>query len=154
MQWTEELIGKISTPRLHLIDRAHLQQFAEAAHLNYPPYRDTGAAQKAGYADVLAAPTFAFTLTSGPIEGLELPGAGIIHGEQSFDYGVPIVAGDQISVSSTVVELKRRGPRIFLTLSTEGRNQHNEEVFRSTSLLIVAVPAEIPLAPTKEETLS
>lgn len=137
MQWSDELIGRHSAPRVHHIDRCALQQFSCAVGLTYPPYCDTESARQAGYPDVIAPPTFPFTLAANAIPGIDMPAAGIIHGEQDFEYGAPIVAGDHISVVSSIHALKRRAKIVFLTIRTVGTNQRDEQAFVSQSLLLI-----------------
>lgn len=137
MEWSNDLIGRCSAPKTHHIHRGALEQFARALELHYLPYFDPEAAKSAGFRDVIAPPTFAITLTANEIPGLELPGAGIIHGEQQFSYHEPITAGDEIQVVQCIEKLKARGAAVFLTLKTAGRNTQGDEVFVSRSLLIV-----------------
>ncbi|MHB1953166.1 MAG: FAS1-like dehydratase domain-containing protein [Sulfobacillus sp.] len=129
-------VGATSSPLSHDIEVGAIRRFAQALGLTYAPFYDTAAAQAAGYRDVVAPPTFVITLNGALIPGLALPDAGLIHGEQSFRYGVPVVAHDVITVVSTLIDVKSRGPLTFLTVETKGSNQHQEEAFVSESTII------------------
>ncbi|WP_053958930.1 FAS1-like dehydratase domain-containing protein [Sulfobacillus thermosulfidooxidans] len=139
MKWTEDLIGRCSSPKTYHIDREMLKQFSQSLELTYPPYFDKEAAQSEGYRDIIAPPTFAFTLTAGEIPGFELPAAGIIHGEQQFEYALPLTAGDEIQVVACVDNLKKRGSTVFLTLKTVAHNLLGDMVFVSRSLFIITL---------------
>ncbi|WP_158246183.1 MaoC family dehydratase N-terminal domain-containing protein [Sulfobacillus sp. hq2] len=142
MPWTDDLIGRQSPQTHHHIDRCTIQQFARALRLTYAPYFDPEAARQMGYSDVIAPPTFPFTLTAAPIEGLDLPPNGIIHGEQQFAYGAPITAGDDITVTSMVQGIKRRANMVFLTIRTQGINQQGKMAFTAESLFIITVSSQ------------
>ena len=137
MQWSTDLIGQCSVPKTHHIQRGVVEQFARALDLTYPLYFDSEAAKSAGFQNVIAPPTFAFTLTADAIPGLDLPEAGIIHGEQEITSYHPITAGDEIQVIQCVENVKERGSAVFLTLKTTGNNRHGEVMFMSRSVLIV-----------------
>ncbi|OLZ08865.1 FAS1-like dehydratase domain-containing protein [Sulfobacillus thermosulfidooxidans] len=145
MEWTEDLIGRCSSPKMYHIDRDTLKQFSRSLELTYPPYFDPEAARSEGYHDIIAPPTFAFTLTAGDIPGLELPDAGIIHGEQQFEYALPLTAGDEVHVVACIDNLKKRGSTVFLTLKTIAHNSQNEMVFVSRSLFIITLDKESAL---------
>lgn len=129
-------VGTQSPPYSHVVEPGAIRRFVEALGLEYQPYRDVDSARAAGYRDVVAPPTFMITLHAQPIPGLDLPEAGLIHGEQTFRYGEPVVAHDVITVVSRLVEVKTRGPLTFLTLETTGINQEQAMTFVSTSTII------------------
>ncbi len=129
-------IGTTSDPKVHTIEAGAIRNFAEALGLQFPAYFSKVQAQDLGFQDVIAPPTFAITLQGHAVPGLDLPKAGLIHGEQSFKFGDPITVHDEISVVTQVIETKARGPLTFLTLETVGTNQHLRWVFTSTSTII------------------
>lgn len=137
MPLSPTLVGLSTPARTYEIEKGAIRRFAEALESTNPLYLSEEAARAAGYPGLLAPPTFAITMSGLPVPGLPLPDTGIIHGEQSFDYGVPMTAGDSITVITTVSDLKSRGPLSFVTLVTEGTNARGEFAFRSRTLLII-----------------
>ncbi len=134
-------IGTMSTPKMHAIEAGAIRDFAEALGLQYPAYYSQSQARTLGFQDVVAPPTFAITLQGHAVPGLDLPKAGLIHGEQSFKFGAPIVVHDTVSVVTQVIGTKARGPLTFLTLETVGTNQDQHWVFTSTSTIIASQEA-------------
>ncbi|MDA8193498.1 MAG: MaoC family dehydratase N-terminal domain-containing protein [Thermaerobacter sp.] len=134
-------IGRRSAPCETEIEKGALRRFAEALGVDNPLYYDLRAAQAAGFRNIPAPPTFGVTLPQNPVPGLVLPEAGLIHGEQEFCYGEPMVAGDTIGVSAWLEEAKsRRGARgnmTILTIMREATNQYGQIAFTARSVLVV-----------------
>ncbi len=65
----------------------------------------------------------------------------MLHGEQQFEYGRPIVAGDRITVKSRVADVQEKagpsGPMDVIVIEDEGRGADGELVFRSREMLIL-----------------
>jgi acyl dehydratase len=135
------LCGVRSEPKANRIAREAVQQFARVLGHTQPHYWDPAAAMALGFRDVVAPPTYAFTLAFNPIPGLVLPRQGLIHSEQAFRYGVPIQAGDTIWVTAWLDDAKVRYPRgrlfAIVRIGTHGINQQREWVFDGVSGLIV-----------------
>jgi len=78
------------------VSRVKIAEFAGAIGDPNPVYRDRGAAQAAGYPDVIAPPTFPVVIAmaaSGQAvadPGLGLNYAMVVHGEQRFEYSRPL----------------------------------------------------------------
>ncbi len=137
------LIGRESEPVVHEVEKGALRRFAEALGDPNPVYVDEGAARAAGYTSLVAPPTFAVVLTSNERfrHSLDLGTRSILHGEQQFEYGRPIVAGDRITVRSKVADVHERagasGPMDVLVVEDEGRDDKGELVFRTRAMLIL-----------------
>ena len=58
---------------------------------------------------------------------LDLGTRAVLHGEQSFEYARPIVAGDRLTVRSKVVDVQERagasGPMDVLVVEDEARDE-------------------------------
>jgi len=127
------------------IERGRLKFFAKATGETDPIYSDLEAARAAGYGDIPAPPTFLFAanLDSGVtfrlLEDMAIPLSSILHGEQSFEYFAPVVAGDEITATSRIGDIydKRGGALEFIDLETEAVNQTGEAVARLRSLIVV-----------------
>lgn len=136
-----QLIGTTSAATTVEVEKGAIRRFAQALGDTNPLYWDEAAAQAAGFRSLVAPPTFPVTLGRNPIPGLTLPSAGMIHGEQEFQYGEPIVAGDVITITTTLADVKSRsgsrGHMTILTFKTEGVNQAAKPVFISRAVVIV-----------------
>jgi len=127
------------------IDRRRLQFFAKAIGETNPIYTDLAAAQAAGLADLPAPPTFLFAaeLDSGGLDQLldelQVPIAKILHGEQGFVYHRRVLAGDTITVTSTIDDIydKKNGALEFVVKSSRAVNQRGEHVADLRSVIVV-----------------
>jgi len=137
------LIGRESEPVQHDVEKNAIRRFAEALGDPNPLYQDEGAARAAGYAGLVAPPTFPLALTANERfrHSLDLGTRSILHGEQLFEYARPIVAGDRITVVTRVADVQEKagasGPMDVLVLEDEGRDDRGEWVFRSRATLIL-----------------
>ncbi|MDF3889189.1 MaoC family dehydratase N-terminal domain-containing protein [Cupriavidus basilensis] len=140
-KWIGHEIGSSVLP----VERGRLKFFAKAIGETNPVYLDESAAREAGYADLPAPPTFLFTaeLDSGAmfglLERLGVPIRKVLHGEQSFEYLGPIVAGDTVTVTSRVKDIyeKKGGALEFIETESQVANQRGEPVGRLRSLTVV-----------------
>jgi acyl dehydratase len=124
------------------VSRVKIAEFAAAIGDPNPLYRDRPAAQAAGYADVIAPPTFPIVLSmasagaavADPDLGLNY--AMVVHGEQRFQYTRPIVAGDVLTAQPTITEIRDAGRNVMLTTSTEIRTLQGELVCTAIGTLV------------------
>lgn len=73
---------------------------------------------------------------------LNEPDAGIdfsrvVHGEQSFTYDRPIVAGDELTATLTVTGVKTLGGNAMVTAQSTMNDAEGEHVVTATSTLVV-----------------
>jgi len=140
-KWIGHDIGRSVLP----IERGRLKFFAKAIGETDPVYTDEAAARDAGYADLPAPPTFLFAaeLDSGAMFGLldrlGVPHEKVLHGEESFEYLGPVVAGDTVTVSSRIKDIydKKGGALEFIEIESQAVNQHGDPVVRFRSLTVV-----------------
>ena len=101
-----ELVG-------NLVERGAVRRFAEAIDDPSPLYVDEGAAARNRYGRIVALPTFPRTFDYGRIEGLELPPAGLIHGEFRIAYERPLLVDEELlrrmELKASYDEQSRRG---------------------------------------------
>lgn len=146
MYYDTNRVGERSIPRRHEIDKGSIRRFAEALGDDNPIYLDEQIARAQGFLGIPAPPTFAVTLRRNPVPGLNLPSAGVIHGEQEFIYGRPMCVGDWITVVAWLDQVKlrpgRRGQMTLLTVNTEGQHDSGEMGFQSWSVLIITEGAD------------
>src|SRR4030095_12355632 len=127
------------------VERGRLRVFAKATGQTDPVYTDLAAARAAGYADLPAPPTFLFCAeldANVTFSMLEMLGVGlerILHGEQSFDYLQPVVAGDTVTVRSHIAEIyaRKAGALQFVVTESVVCNQHQQEAARMRSAIVV-----------------
>jgi len=124
------------------ISRVKIRDFADAIGDPSPVFRDVAAAQAAGYPDVIAPPTFPIVITAAagnraatdPELGVNY--AMVVHGEQSFSYVRPMVAGDVVTAQTTITDIRDAGRNTLLTNTTEFRTLDGELVCTAHSTLV------------------
>lgn len=138
------LIGRESEGVVHEVERGAIRRFAEAVGDSNRIYVDEEAARAAGHPTVVAPPTFPVTLTMNEkfraSLGLEPGRRSLLHSEQQFEYGRPILAGDRITVKTRVADVQEHegasGSMHVLVLEDEGRDPQGAMVFRSRTVLV------------------
>ncbi len=124
------------------VSRVKIAEFADAIGDPNPVFRDTAAAQAAGYPDVIAPPTFpiviamAASATAVADPGLGLNYAMVVHGEQRFEYSRPLHAGDVVTAQSTISGIRAVGSITMLTTETQIRTITGEHVCTGYSTLV------------------
>jgi len=127
----------------YLVGREKVREFARAVYASSPINTDPDAARAAGYADVVAPPTFAIVVTDATLQQLlEDPEAGVdftrvVHGDQRFAYSRPIVAGDELTATMTVTSVKSIGGHSMVTAESEIVDAEGAHVVTATSTLVV-----------------
>ena len=127
----------------YLVGREKVREFARAVFATSPINTDVDAARAAGYADVVAPPTFAIVLQQLTLDQLvAVPDSGIemtklVHGEQRFAYTRPIVAGDELTATLAVTSIKTLGGNAMVTAETAITDLAGAHVVTATSILVV-----------------
>ena len=127
-------IGKTYPATTYAVGREKIREYASAVGETNPLYLDVDAARAAGYADVVAPPMFAVVYGGralwpalfDPELGIDFP--NMLHASQDFDWGVVVVAGDEIETTITVKDIGERGGMGFYELMSESRNERGETV--------------------------
>jgi acyl dehydratase len=136
-------IGKTYEPVGYAVGREKIREYAAAVGETNPLHHDVRAARAAGYADVVAPPMFAVVYASrslapalfDPEVGLDF--ARMVHGGQDFRWGPVVVAGDEITTSTTVSDISTRGAMEFFVFESVSENQRGEMVCTGTWTNIV-----------------
>lgn len=138
-----EAIGKSYPPGVYAVGREKVREYANAVGETDALHLDVEAARAAGYADVVAPPMFA-VVYSAPVMAPAIfdPEVGInfaamVHGGQEFQWGKPVVAGDEITTTATVKDISERNGMGFYVFETVSRNQDGETVCTATWTNIV-----------------
>ncbi len=134
MSASRHAIGKSYPPVSYAVGREKIREFAAAVSETNPLYFDVDAARAAGYADVVAPPMFAVVYAGravtpalfDPEVGIDFP--RMLHGGQEFRWGPLVVAGDEISTSTTVKDISEHGGMRFYVFETASTNQDSATV--------------------------
>lgn len=134
-------VGSETVPAFYDIEKGAIRKFARAIGDPNPLYVDEAAARAAGYAGIIAPPTFARLLIPG--EGkrpFPQPFKRILDGGSSYRYNEPLVAGDRVRVVSTLSELfekqGRLGVMLFKVHEARYENQHGRVALTQRSTVI------------------
>ena len=138
-----DAIGKEYPAEVYAIAREKVREYAAAVGESDPIHTDVEAARAAGYGDVVAPPMFAVVYSApvmrpaifDPDVGLNF--ATMVHGGQEFEWGEPVVAGDEITSMGRVKDISERDGMGFYVFETVSRNQRGETVCRATWTNIV-----------------
>ena len=144
MAVNDAIVGK-QYPALdpYLVGREKIREFARAVMSETALHNSVQSAQDAGFADLVAPPTFAVIvqeralalLLDDPDSGIDY--ARIVHGDQRFDYSRPIVAGDELHPVMTVTRVQSLGGHSMVTSETVVNDQAGHHVVTATSTLVV-----------------
>jgi acyl dehydratase len=129
-----EAIGKTYPAVTYAVGREKIREYASAVGETNSLFFDVDAARAAGYADVVAPPMFAVVYAARSITpALFDPEVGIdfgrmLHAGQEFEWGPLVVAGDEITTTTTVAEIEERRGMGFYVFRTDSLNQRGETV--------------------------
>lgn len=127
----------------YLVGREKIREFSRAVFATNPINTDVDAARAAGYADVVAPPTFAVVIQEGTLaQLLAEPDAGIeltrvVHGSQQFSYSRPIVAGDELTAQLSIESVKALAGNALVTAVSNITDATGAHVVTATSMLVV-----------------
>ncbi|MFH9294300.1 MaoC family dehydratase N-terminal domain-containing protein [Streptomyces sp. NPDC017520] len=148
MALDQSFVGRTYPPTpAYEVGREKIREFAEAVGDTHPAYVDAEAARALGHADVIAPPTFAFSITyraAGEVvrdPQLGLDYSRVVHGDQKFSYVRPVRAGDRLTVTSTIEAIKSLAGNDILDVRGDVRDEAGELVV-TTLMKLVARAAE------------
>lgn len=127
----------------YLVGREKIREFARAVFATSPLNHNPEAARAAGYADIVAPPTFPVVVQEATLQQLLAePDAGIdftrvVHGDQRFTYTRPIVAGDELTATLSVTSIKSLGGHSMVTSESTMVDATGEHVVTAISTLVV-----------------
>ena len=135
------------------VERGKVGEFARAVRAESPVHHDRSAAEAAGFADLVAPPTFTDCVshwsggdaTDVPIAlGLDL--RRVLHGEQRYRLHRPIVAGDVLTVHRRVTDARTKparggGEMTLVTVTSEFLDTAGTTVV-DEDMLIIQQPAK------------
>ena len=143
MALNRDYVGRVFGPtEPYEVSRVKIADFADAIGEPSELCRDREAAQKAGYPDVIAPPTFAIVISMRATAevnadpGLGLDYSMVVHGDQSFSYSRPLHAGDVVVATTTIASIKALGSTWVLVTSTDISTVDGEHVCTARSTLV------------------
>jgi N-terminal half of MaoC dehydratase len=63
--------------------------------------------------------------------------AGLVHGEQSFEWPAPVRGGDVIDATAVIASVEEKRGMTFLGIDHEAHKQNGETICRGHSLMII-----------------
>jgi acyl dehydratase len=139
----KEFVGRVFGPgEPYEVSRVKIAEFANAIGEPSELCRDKAAAQRAGYPDVIAPPTFAIVISMASTASMHAePGLGldysmVVHGEESFSHSRPLHAGDVVVATTTVESIRAVGAMSMLVTSTDISTIDGEHVCTAKSTLV------------------
>lgn len=132
-----------AAPGTYEVSREKIRDFATAIGDSNPAYTDVEAARALGHPDVIAPPTFLTTMqmrfpTASPVSDPELGlnYALVVHGEQSYTHHRPVHAGDVLTVSTRVEDIRDAGSNELLVVISEISTVDGERVADARSTIV------------------
>jgi acyl dehydratase len=124
------------------VGREKIREFADAIGDHSPVYRDVAAAEKLGYPDVIAPPTFPIVVSMranaqvvvDPDLGLDY--SRVVHGEQRFVYSRPVRAGDRLVAAVSVDNIRSAAGNDLITTRSEVSTVDGEHVVSVFTTLV------------------
>ena len=139
------LIGKTSAANRVAPSADSIREFSKAVGETNPIYFDRDAARAAGFADVVAPPTYPVAFMAEVMDPdlfyeLDLNIPSLVHGEQEFEYFRPLVAGEELSVQGRVGDMWEKqgqsGMLDFVVLEATASDKDGKPVYVSRVTLI------------------
>ncbi|NSC23320.1 MaoC family dehydratase [Streptomyces albus subsp. chlorinus] len=135
MALDQSFVGRTYPPsRPYEVGREKIREFAAAIGDDNPAYTDAEAAAALGHPDVIAPPTFVFSITFQEAERvvrdpkLGLDWSRVVHRDQRFVHHRPVRAGDVLSVTSTIDSIKSLAGNEVLDIRGDVHDQAGESV--------------------------
>ena len=143
MALDQSFVGRSYPPTApYEVGREKIREFAEAVGDLNPAYIDPDAARALGHPDVIAPPTFAFSITfkaaglvvQDPELGLDY--SRVVHGDQRFVHTRPVRAGDRLTVVSHIDSIKSLAGNDVLSVRGEVHDENGEHVVTAYTMLV------------------
>ncbi len=143
MALNPEFVGRVYPPSApYAVGREKLREFAAAIGDANPAFHDVAAARALGYADLVAPPTFAIVMSMRATDAvmfdpdLGLDYSRVVHGEQRFAFTRPIVAGDELVVTTTIESIRAAAGNDMITTRGEVSTVSGEHVVTTRSMIL------------------
>ncbi|MEU6464655.1 MaoC family dehydratase N-terminal domain-containing protein [Streptomyces sp. NPDC046976] len=150
MALDQSFVGRTYPPTApYEVGREKIREFAEAVGETNPVFTDPEAAKAFGHSDVIAPPTFVFSITfraAGQV--IEDPQLGldydrVVHGDQKFAYRRPVRAGDRLTVTSTIEAIKSLAGNDIVDIRGEVHDEAGDHVVTAWTKLVARAAEEV-----------
>ena len=111
------------------VGREKIREYSNAVGESNPLYSEAAAARAAGFRNVVAPPMFCVVYSAASMgeammdDEVALNFAKLVHGEQRFEWGEPVCAGDEISTTVKLTGVSKKMSMGFYVFETESVNQ-------------------------------
>lgn len=130
------------------LGREHIRQFSDVVGVTCDVHVDVEAARAAGYADLVAPPTYAamvaqrseWLLWGNPDVGIDFH--RVVHGEERIAQVRPLVAGDVISSQITCERVREMRGNTMLTTRVDLTDAVGEQVAQVWSMIVIRAEDE------------
>ena len=136
------------------VERGRVQFFAQVIGATDPVHADVAAARAQGHPDVVAPPSFFTAIDAAVNEERRRLGEPsiaalvncdfryLLHGDETYEYLGPIFAGDEVALTTTIVDFydKKGGEMEFVTFVSELRHAERGVLIRTTRNLLHRLP--------------
>ena len=129
------------------VSREKIGEYVAAIGDRNPVHSDVAAAQRLGYRDLVAPPTFAAVFATRPfrvaladpdwVSRATFDPKRILHGGQSYSFHRPVFPGDRLIVQSIVEDVYTKKNLVFLVVATRVDADGAERVLDATTTLII-----------------
>jgi acyl dehydratase len=138
-----KFIGKTYPESTYEVGKEKIKEYAKAIKNPDPHYLDDLFAKKSKYGTIIAPPTFAVVFGAYLIEpvfndkDLNLNMAMLVHGEQELEFLEVVKAGDSITTSAKIVDIKNKEKLDVISVEIKSKNQHGKDVSRGIYTFVV-----------------
>ena len=133
-----KFIGKTYPAHTYEVGKEKIKEYAKAIKNFDPHYLDDDFAKKSKYGAIIAPPTFAVVFGAYLIEpvfndkDLNMNMAMVVHGEQDLEFLDVVKAGDSITTTAKIVDIKNKEKLDVVSVEINSKNQHGRVVSRGT----------------------
>jgi acyl dehydratase len=138
-----KFIGKTYPVYTYEVGKEKIKEYAKAIKNLDPYYLDDDFAKKSKYGTIIAPPTFAVVFGAYLIEpvftdkDLNLNMAMLVHGEQELEFLEVVKAGDSITTSAKIIDIKNKEKLDVISIENKSKNQHGKDVSRGIYTFVV-----------------
>jgi len=139
----ESRVGVEAQPLVYEIEKGMIRRFAAAVGDDNLLWQDEEYAIKSQYGGIVAPPNLILTLGFGGLlkKYIDDPSVTVLHGSTELECHRPVRAGDTISATSSVKNVRQRqgevGTMLFVTFDIAYSNQKKETVAACRQMVII-----------------
>jgi acyl dehydratase len=138
-----KFIGKEYPAYTYDVSKGKIKEYAKAIKNLDPHYVDEAFAKKSKYCAIIAPPTFAVVFGGILVDPmftdkeLNLNMAMLVHGEQELEFFEVVKAGDSITTTAKIIDIKNKEKLDTISLEVASKNQHGRNVCRGLYTFVV-----------------